>query len=120
MLLSRHTRRREVIALLGGAARPSGAQAQTTRKIPRTGVLWRAASAEVPRRNSARVERPRLHGGSKHHLGESVPSELPQRFVSLAAELADFKVDILVSINRNAALAAQRTTTSISIVFVAK
>ena len=115
--------RREVIALLGGAAWPSGAQAQTTRKIPRTGVLWHAASAEeeaIPRRNSARVERPRLHGGSKHHLGESVPCGAARRFVSLAAELADFKVDILVSINRNAALAAQRATTSISIVLVAK
>ena len=116
--------RREVIALLGGAAWASGAQAQTTRKIPRTGVLWHAASAAEEAIYLAAIRRglsdPGYMEGQNIILENRFPAELPERFVSLAAELADFKVDILVSINRNAALAAQRATTSIPIVFVAK
>lgn len=44
---------------------------------------------------------------------------LSERFVSLAVDLAAPNVNVLVAINRIAALAAQRATTAILIVFVA-
>ena len=46
-------------------------------------------------------------------------AEMPERFASLAAELAALKVDMLVANNRLAALAAQHATTTIPIVFIA-
>ena len=52
-------------------------------------------------------------------LENRFPAERPERFISLAAELAVLKVDILVAINRTAALAAQGATTTIPIIFVA-
>jgi putative tryptophan/tyrosine transport system substrate-binding protein len=52
-------------------------------------------------------------------LKNRFPAEVPERFVSLAAELAALKVNVLVAINRMAALAPQRATTTIPIVFVA-
>jgi len=52
-------------------------------------------------------------------LENRFPNEQPELFISLAAELASLNVDALVAINRIAALAAQRASTTIPIVFVA-
>jgi putative ABC transport system substrate-binding protein len=57
--------------------------------------------------------------GSNIILENRFPAEMPDRFISLAAELAAIKVDILVAINRIAALATQRATSTIPIIFVA-
>jgi putative ABC transport system substrate-binding protein len=57
--------------------------------------------------------------GQNVTLENRFPAEIPERFVSLAAELAALNVNVLVAINRIAALAAQRATTTIPIVFVA-
>src|SRR5262249_2517434 len=57
--------------------------------------------------------------GQNITLENRFPAETPERFISLAAELAALNVDILVAITRIAALAAQRATTTIPIVFVA-
>ena len=118
-------RRREFITLLGGAAVawPLAARGQTRVKIPRIGVLWHAGSAEEEAiylgavrqglRDFGYVE------GQNIILENRFPAENPERFVSLAAELAALNVNVLVAINRIAALAAQRATTTIPIVFVA-
>ena len=42
----------------------------------------------------------------------------PERFVSLAAELAALKPDVLIAVTQQAAVAAQRATTTIPIVFI--
>jgi len=46
------------------------------------------------------------------------PDEQPERFVSLAAELARLNVDVLIAVTRQAALAAQSATQTIPIVFM--
>jgi putative ABC transport system substrate-binding protein len=51
-------------------------------------------------------------------LEHRFPNEQPERFVSLAAELAALRVDVLVAVTRPAAMAAQRATTTIPIVFI--
>jgi ABC-type uncharacterized transport system substrate-binding protein len=51
-------------------------------------------------------------------LEHRFPNEIPERFVSLAAELAALKPDVLVAVTRPAAVAAQRATTTIPTVFI--
>jgi hypothetical protein len=51
-------------------------------------------------------------------LENRFPNEQPERFLSLAAELVALKVDVLVAVTQPAALAAQRATTTIPIVFI--
>ena len=119
-------RRREFIALVGGVAAiwPQIAWAQRkTNPVPRVGVLWHAANEEEEAVYLAAVRRGLSDFGyveGKNIILENrFPAEIPERFISLAAELAALKVDVLVAINRLAALAAQRATTTIPIVFVA-
>ena len=117
--------RREFITLLGGAAAawPLAARAQQPTKIPKIGVLWHAASAEEEAVYLSAVRQGLSDfgyvEGQNVTLENRFPAEIPERFVSLAAELAALKVNVLVAINRIAALAAQRATTTIPIVFVA-
>jgi len=51
-------------------------------------------------------------------LENRFPAEQPERFMSLATELALSKVDVLVAVTRPAALAAQSATTTIPVVFI--
>jgi putative ABC transport system substrate-binding protein len=118
-------RRREFITLLGGgaAAWPLVAGAQQSRHLPVVGLLWHAGSAEEEAVYLGAVRQGLSdHGyveGQNVTLENRFPAEIPERFVSLAAELAALNVNVLVAINRIAALAAQRATTTIPIVFVA-
>ena len=118
-------RRREFITLLGGGAAvwPLVARAQQSRHLPVVGLLWHAGSAEEEAVYLGAVRQGlRDHGyveGQNVTLENRFPSEIPERFVSLATELAALNVNVLVAINRVAALAAQRATTSIPIVFIA-
>jgi putative ABC transport system substrate-binding protein len=51
-------------------------------------------------------------------LEHRFPNEIPELFVSLAAELAALKPDVMVAVTRPAAIAAQRATTTIPTVFI--
>jgi putative tryptophan/tyrosine transport system substrate-binding protein len=115
-------KRRDFIILLGtttGAGWPLTAAARPTKKV---GVVWHAGDAEQ--------EAPyfgALHQGLSD-LGfidgktvtfeDRFPNEQPERFASLAAELAAVPVDVLVAVTLPAALAAQRATATIPIVFI--
>jgi putative tryptophan/tyrosine transport system substrate-binding protein len=115
--------RREFITLVGGAAVvwPLAASAQN-RTVPRVGVLWHAGSAEEESVFlSAFILG--LHDlgyfeGRNIVLEHRFPAEQLERFESLAAELVQLKVDILVAAGQPSALALQRATTTIPIVFV--
>ena len=90
---------------------------------PKIGVLWHAGSSEEEKvplgglvegfRNLGYVD------GKNITFEHRFPNEQPERFISLAAELAQMKVDVLIAVTRNAAIAAQRATTTIPIVFIA-
>ncbi len=116
-------RRREVLALIcNAAAWPFAVQAQPASKIPRVGMLWHAANAseEAPYLGPFRQGLNDLgYVESKNiALENRFAAEHYERYDSLAAELVQLKVDVLVAVARPAALAAQRATTTIPIVFI--
>jgi putative tryptophan/tyrosine transport system substrate-binding protein len=118
------TNRRAFIAGLGSAAAwPVVARAQTQRKIPTIGVLWHAGNAEEEKfplaQFRAGLEDIGYVEGRNIILENRFPAEQPERFYSLAEELVGIKVDILFTVTRLAALAAQRATKTIPIVFMA-
>jgi putative tryptophan/tyrosine transport system substrate-binding protein len=116
-------RRREFIALFSGAAVWSfSAHAQQRGRVPRIGVLWHAANAEQEAIYLGALEKGLTDlgyvTGRTITLEHRFPNEQPDRFASLAAELVALKVDVLIAVTPLAALAAQRATTTIPIVFI--
>jgi putative ABC transport system substrate-binding protein len=116
-------RRREFTTLIAAAvaAWPLTASGQPAKNIPKVGVLWHAGSAEEEAiylralnqgfSNLGYVE------GKSIVLEHRFPDERPERFVSMAGELAALPVDVLVAVTQPAALAAAAATTKIPIVF---
>jgi putative tryptophan/tyrosine transport system substrate-binding protein len=104
------------------AALPLTARAQQRRQVPTVGVLWHAANEEqeAPYPSALRqgfVE----HGydvGRTLMIENRFAAEEYERFESNAAELVARKVDALIAVTRPAAVAAQRATSEIPIVFV--
>ena len=117
------TRRRFLIGLGGFLAMAGRALAQQGGKPPVVGVLWHAGSAEeekIPL--GGLVEGFAELGyidGKSIIFAHRFPNEQPERFISLATELVQSKVDVLIAVTRLAAAAAQRATTTIPIVFIA-
>src|SRR5262245_61512884 len=113
MLLSRHTRRREFITLLGGAAAawPLAARAQQAR-VPTIGWLGGATRAAQGQWAIAFTQRLRMLGGSE---GSTVVIEYrwaegrPERFAEIAAEFVRLKVDVILAAGTEAALAAKHS-----------
>ena len=116
-------RRREFIKLIGGTAAAWSTFASAQQNIPRIGILWHGANEE---------EEAIYLGAVRQGLGDfgyvegkniilenRFPAEIPDRFISLAADLAALHVDVLVAINLAAGLAAQRATMTIPVIFVA-
>jgi putative ABC transport system substrate-binding protein len=122
MLLSRHTRRREFIKLLGGTATawPLPAPAQQP-VIPVIGYLDSRSAAAVENRLRG------FHQGLKevgYIEGENItilyrwPDDRLDRLPLLAAELVNRSVAAIVTGGVPSALAAKAATTSIPIIFV--
>jgi len=118
------TRRSVLVGLgVGSLSTALPAFAQQGAKRPKVGVLWHAGSAEeekVPL--GGLVEGLRDLGyvdGKNIVLEHRFPNEQPERFISLGAELVQMKVDVLIAVTFNAAVAAQKATTTIPIVFIA-
>jgi putative tryptophan/tyrosine transport system substrate-binding protein len=87
------------------------------------GVLWHAGSAEEEKfplaQFRAGLQDTGYVEGQNIILENRFPAEDPERFYALAEELVQIKVDILFTVTRLAALAAQRATKTIPIVFMA-
>jgi putative ABC transport system substrate-binding protein len=122
MLLSRHTRRREFITLLGGAAAaawPLAARAQQPAKLPTIGFLGTAAPSAWAPWTAAFVQRLRELGWIE---GRTVAIQYrwaegrAERWAEIAAEFVRLKVDVIVS-GGNAAVAAKQASTVVPIVF---
>ena len=98
------------------------ARAQQAGGTPKIGVLWHAGSAaeETPY-FSALVEGFKDLGyleGRNITLEHRFPNEMPERFKSMAAELAALPADVLVSVGSNASPYAKNATTTIPVVFI--
>src|SRR6266481_5187509 len=118
------TRRRFLVGLgVGSLSTALPAFAQQGVKTPKVGVLWHAGSAEeekIPLGGLVQGFRDLGYVDGKNIVLEHrFPNEQPERFVSLAAELVQIKVDVLIAVTRQAALAAQSATTTIPTVFIA-
>jgi putative tryptophan/tyrosine transport system substrate-binding protein len=117
-------RRRQFIKLIGGAAAawPLAARAQQSKPIPRIGVLWHAGNEQEEAIYLGALRQGFNEIGyveGKHFVLENrYAAEQYEHYDPLAAELVASKVDILVAVTTMAAQAAQRTTTTIPVVFV--
>ena len=115
-------RRREFIALLGGAAAwPLAARAQQA-AMARVGILWPAASPPAPPRMEWFTQALRQLGFTE---GRNLAIELRyaqgglQQIPELAAELAGMKVDVIAAFGDLAPKAVQQASTTIPIVAMA-
>ena len=116
-------KRRDFIRLLGGAAAswPLAAHAQQPEKAARIGVLWRAASAEQEGSNFKSLVKGFNDLGydeGRATLEHRFANDMPDRFKSMAAELASSNVDALIAVGNAAASYAKEATATIPIVFV--
>jgi putative ABC transport system substrate-binding protein len=115
--------RRNFIALAGGAiAYPLAGRAQPSRKISRIGVLWHAANAEEEdvylRILTKAFSDLGYVEGKSIELEHRFPAEQPERFRSLAFELAESKVEVIVAVTSLGAAMAKKATRTIPVVFV--
>lgn len=117
-------RRRDLIGLFAGgiAAFPKGAHAQQARKLHRIAILWHAGNAEE---EGPYLEAVRLgfidHGyveGRTITFEHRFPNEEPERFRSMAAELAALQPDVFLTAGGPASIAAKNATATIPVVFI--
>jgi putative tryptophan/tyrosine transport system substrate-binding protein len=115
-------RRREFIALLGGAAAkwPIAALAQQRAGVPRIGVMWEFPNAQeepslVPFRQG--LQDLGYIDGKTIKL-ENRFTENYDQFGAIASELVDSKVEVIVASVTAAAVAATHATKTIPIVFI--
>jgi putative ABC transport system substrate-binding protein len=120
-VIGKEMKRREVMALIAGAAAwPITARAQDRRRVPKVGVLWHAADTdgEWPYYGC-------LHDGfeelgytsGKIELIHRFPNEKPELFQAMAAELVALAPDVLVGVG-GAAPYVKKATSTIPMVFM--
>ena len=116
-------RRRDFISLLVGAAATCRQVAHAQPRIPRVGVLWHGADEKDEAIYFGAVQQGLSDfgyvDGKNIIMLHRFAAERPDRFEHYAAELVTLGIDVFVANNRLAALAAQRATTTIPIVFIA-
>jgi putative tryptophan/tyrosine transport system substrate-binding protein len=125
MLLSRHTRRREFITLVGGAAAawPGAARAQQADRVRRVGVLMaHAENDSAPKTYLAAFtqELAKLgwtDGGNLRLVIRWTASD-PDQTSILAKELVDLRLDVILANTSPVTAALQRETRTIPLVFV--
>jgi putative ABC transport system substrate-binding protein len=120
MLLLRHTRRRDLITLLGGAAAAWQLPARAEPARRTIGYLGSGTPLSQGRWVAAFVDRMRelnwVDGrniGIEYRWGEG----RSERFAEIAAEFVRLKVDVIVTSGAAAVLAARQATSAIPIVF---
>jgi putative ABC transport system substrate-binding protein len=122
MLLSRHTKRREFITLLGGAAVawPLAASAQQPGRLPTIGFLGESTPSGQREWVAAFEQRLRELGWIR---GRDVAIEYRwaegrnERFADIVADVIRLKVDVIVTQGTPSVLAAKEATSIIPIVF---
>jgi putative ABC transport system substrate-binding protein len=117
-------RRRAFLGLVGGvaAAWPVVARAQQMKPLPRVGVLWHAGSADEEEVYLSVLQKA-FHDlgyveGKNITLEHRFPAEQADRFRSMARELAESKVDVIIAVSGIGAREAQQATRTIPIVVV--
>jgi putative tryptophan/tyrosine transport system substrate-binding protein len=116
-------RRREfIVALSSAAAWPLVARGQQISKVPTVGILWHAGSIEEEAGYLKEIQQGLLNlgyvEGRNINLANTFANEEYERFNANAVDLVGRKVDVLVAVTLQAALAAQRATKTIPIVFL--
>jgi putative tryptophan/tyrosine transport system substrate-binding protein len=113
-------RRREFIALIGGAVGnlPFAARAQSLNKIPRIGVLWPNPPATFEFMRQGLKDFGYVEGRNVDFEFRWAEGKLDQ-LSELAAELVRLQLDVIITLAPQATLAAQHATQTIPIVFVA-
>jgi putative ABC transport system substrate-binding protein len=117
-------RRREFIRLFTSAvvAWPLAARAQQQGIIPTVGILWHAGGVAEEAIFLTQIQQGLKDlgyvEGRNVTLVNTFAGEQYERFNSNAAELVRSKVDVIVAVTLSAALAAQRATNTIPIVFI--
>src|SRR5262249_45087666 len=117
MLLSRHTRRREFITLLvGAAAWPLAARAQQQGRIPRIGIIddtpmWDAFRQGL--RDLGYLEGQNIAFEYRRADGA------PERLAEAATDLARRPVDVIATFGTAPSIAAKAATTTIPILMIA-
>jgi putative ABC transport system substrate-binding protein len=123
MLLSRHTRRRELIAGLGAVALPLAARAQQGDRVWRIGVLFGGGDENDPVWKATLIALTQALADLGWTDGRNVWMDLRwgggdiNRVRALAQELVGSQPDIIVTAATVAAVALQRETRTIPIVF---
>src|SRR4029077_10354527 len=117
MLLSRHTKRREFITLLGGAAAawPLSARAQQPTRVPRIGIvddapMWHSFRQAL--REFGYVEGQSINYEYRYSEG------MPDRLAAVMGELVRRPVDLIAAYGTPPIEAAKAATTTIPIVMV--
>jgi putative ABC transport system substrate-binding protein len=115
-------KRREFITLLGGAATawPLAARAQQAGKLPIIGLLGSATLLAESQRVAGFVQRLRQLGWIENRnvaIEYRWAEGRSERFVEIATEFVQLKVDVIVATTTPAVIAAKQATSVIPIVF---